>query len=608
MSGSTSGDGCNARVDPDRPAAPLLVTTAIEETWGDHEPIVFLGEWCRLYDRREVWKSRQHYVVGNHWDDRNKLKSDYNDLKGLHDRLLAGLVPAMNGYHRIERPLRYWQMILDPWLLTYVAVIWDRWECLRLAFAEHEQLQTIALNPDVTPEACADYDDFIQKILDDPWNHRLCLDIIRSNFSDRCRVSESAAKAVSSAKTAARASAGSIRRSVRQQAADFLDRCLGVVSSRDRVVFFQSYFPTAALVNLNLNLKQLPRSYRNEFGKPLTAGDPAAFDFRGWHRDGLSIKCAPANAFESFLTSRIVNDIPIAYMEGFSSLRARALRIPMKPRAILTANAHWHDSLFKLWSAEQVLNGVKFVCMEHGGGLYPSLYAMSFEEDIADVKTTWAVPFHKKQMRLPPNKLVTVRFQSSGKHLAVVGCEMPRYAYRADAAPKASQNLTGIIMVTDLCASLAEDILARMRIKPAQNQGWNTRQRFIDALGRDKISNEKDYYRFLSGARLIVCTYPQTNFSEAMTSGIPTVLLYSADLWETIPQLDPLLAMLRAAKIVFHDAQSAAAHINQIWADPLQWWSSPKVFRARNEFHLQALDLSGDWLGKWTAFIEEVVA
>ena len=603
MSGAVSGEVGRSRDRRDHP--PLLATTAIEETWGDHEPIVFLGEWCRLYDRREVWKNRPHCVVSNHWDDRNKLKSDYDDLKGLHDRLLAGLVPAMNGYHRIERPLRYWQMILDPWLLTYVAVIWDRWECLRLAFAEHEQLQTIALDPDVTPTGCADYDDFIRKILDDPWNHRLYLDIIRSNFSDRCSVSESAAKAASSAKTAARLSVGSLRRSARQKTADFLDRCLGTVQSRNRVVFFQSYFPAPALFRLNLHFGQLPRSYRSEFGNQPAAGIVDAFELQGRQRIRSSIKCKPANAFESFLTGRIVNDIPVAFMEGFSSLRARARRIPMKPKAILTANAHWHDSLFKIWSAEQVLGGVKFVCMEHGGGLYPSLYAMSFEEDIADVKTTWAVPFHKKQTRLPPNKLVTVRFRSSGKHLAIVGCELPRYAYRVDAAPKAGQNLTGITMVTDLCASLTEDIRACMRIKPAQNQGWNTRQRFIDALGRDNVSEEKNYYRFLSGARLIVCTYPQTSFSEAMVSGIPTVLLYPADLWETIPQLDPLLAMLRAAKIVFLDAQSAAAHINQIWAAPLQWWNSPDVLHARKEFHLQALDLSGDWLGKWAAFIEK---
>ena len=35
----------------------VLVTTALEETWPPHnQPVLFLGEWCRLYSRKLIWK------------------------------------------------------------------------------------------------------------------------------------------------------------------------------------------------------------------------------------------------------------------------------------------------------------------------------------------------------------------------------------------------------------------------------------------------------------------------------------------------------------------------------------------------------------------------
>ena len=32
-----------------------LITTADERTWKLDSPVLFLGEWCRLYDRNAVW-------------------------------------------------------------------------------------------------------------------------------------------------------------------------------------------------------------------------------------------------------------------------------------------------------------------------------------------------------------------------------------------------------------------------------------------------------------------------------------------------------------------------------------------------------------------------
>ena len=580
----------------------LLVTTALEETWGDTERLVFLGEWCRLYDRSAVWTRRSHEVVSNHWDDRKKLRRDYDYLKKLHDSLLAALVPAMNRQHHVERPLRYWQMIFDPWLLTYVAVMWDRWECLRVAFDEYDVLDTIVFDSRSPSEGFHDYEDFIAKILSDAWNHEVFRAIIDAHYSTRC-----VARAIPARQTTgATASPAEPRpRSLEYRVAAYIDGLLGKVWSGNRIVIFEGYFSRTSLARLNLNLGQPPRLFRNEFDWAAARLASTGIDPSVKSRDAIALDVSPQTHFEVFLFNRLVADIPRVYVEGFSSLRSRASQIPMRPKVIVTATAHWGNEIFKLWSAERVFDGAKLILMEHGGSFPPAFGAMSFEEDIADARILWVSAGHEKHVRLPPPKLEPIK--SSREYLAIIGSELPRYNYRADSMPKSAQCLSGYDMVCELYSLVDKELRSSVCIRPHPNWGWNTRQRLIDSLGKDKVSDERSYNGFLSRARLIVCTYPQTTFSEAMASGLPSLLLYPAHLWETAPRFDSLLDSLRSAQIVFHEAACAAAHISSIWADPDRWWNSPPVVRARQEFHRQMLALDGDWLREWTGYLNEAV-
>ena len=41
----------------------LLVTTALEETWEVDAPLLFLGEWCRAYNRKHIWSKMDAVVA-----------------------------------------------------------------------------------------------------------------------------------------------------------------------------------------------------------------------------------------------------------------------------------------------------------------------------------------------------------------------------------------------------------------------------------------------------------------------------------------------------------------------------------------------------------------
>ena len=69
----------------------LLITTALEETWGDGQPVLFLGEWCRRYSLKDHWSKMDAEVLPYHWNDRAKLYADYQYLREFYERLLRDL-------------------------------------------------------------------------------------------------------------------------------------------------------------------------------------------------------------------------------------------------------------------------------------------------------------------------------------------------------------------------------------------------------------------------------------------------------------------------------------------------------------------------------------
>ena len=134
--------------------------------------------------------------------------------------------------------------------------------------------------------------------------------------------------------------------------------------------------------------------------------------------------------------------------------------------------------------------------------------------------------------------------------------------------------------------------------------GWiNSGKRYALDLGKDKISKHATLREAFSNSKMIVCTYPQTTFSEAMHSGIPTILLYSEKYWPLPPQFDDLIEQLKLNKIIFTDPHEAAEHINTVWDHPDQWWQDPSTQKAVNYFFEMTGRVNDDWVDEWVGFL-----
>ena len=137
----------------------FLATTALEEFWDTTKPIVFLGEWCFLYDRRTFWEPLNGQLLESPFDNAKAGHAAYLYVNDIYERILPLLENALNTLHGTHYSQRYWRIVLGPWLQYYLPAIYDRYIHLKRALERYPDCTTIALSEDsfIVPTDTADF-------------------------------------------------------------------------------------------------------------------------------------------------------------------------------------------------------------------------------------------------------------------------------------------------------------------------------------------------------------------------------------------------------------------------------------------------------------------
>jgi len=562
--------------------ARFLVTTALEDTWpAEDVPVLFLGEWCRLYDRKSVWEKRDAVVAPYHWDDRQKLRKDYLYLKVLYEELLAELVTKLNKVHGVNYSVRYWRIIAGPWLGFFIQMLFDRWTMLcQVAHANDISGVRVRLSKDeqVVPNDMAA---FVQLFLSDTWNETIYGQLLSWMDIPVKKLDAKTEMLASPGNANAERFAYKFKHSLARMASH-----LSGAFCRDNEYFFiASYLPLNQDLLLQFKLGQLPKLWR-PVAAPAKPANPTARQW-GW--------AFPDNAddFPAIVRSMIPRHIPTAYLEGYSCLVAttKSLRWPKRPKAIFTSNSYCSDDVFKVWAADRVENGTPLIIGQHGGNF--GMAKWSFTEDhqaqIADKFLTWGWSDKRWKSVLPVGNLKgfgrSVVPDERGMAL-LVQMAMPRYSYHMYSIPVSRQWLSYFDdqcrFVKSLPKGLQEKILVRLYI---HDYGWGQKKRWIDNFPSIQIDDGSDSMASLmKRSRLYISTYNATTYLESLSLNFPTLIFWNKRHSELRPGVEPDFEMLRSVGI-FHDTpESAAHHMQSIWGDVAAWWSSASVQSARQRF------------------------
>ena len=108
-----------------------LITTEDESTWKFKQPVIFLGEWCRLYDRQHIWQNMDAKVARPYGLDINNRDIDDLKIKTLEKKLFSEFYQILNQNFHTNYSKRFWQIILGPWFKEILQLLLNRINTLK---------------------------------------------------------------------------------------------------------------------------------------------------------------------------------------------------------------------------------------------------------------------------------------------------------------------------------------------------------------------------------------------------------------------------------------------------------------------------------------------
>ena len=575
MMGSASGE-----------LRPVLVTTALEATWPKRQPVVFLGEWCLRYSRREAWQGLDYSVAPYHWDERDQIPEDLDYICDVYERLLPELALALNRIHGVDYSTRYWRIVAGWWLFFFSQIFFDRWQVLRDADARYPGSQLQRVIPSAAPPASLDMAAFLGDSREDSWNERLSADIAAQWTDITITELTSPHQAVKSSREDQ-----DRRRSRRNMASRFLYSGLrrAINWAGNRKIFYGEGV-ALQLDSLSLEVKcKLAVLLRQLPSVSVTEISSAAAPETSWRLWDLPLEKG-VDTFAEALAAAVPQYLPTCYLEGYAAASVLAERSwwRRRPRVIMTANAFSGDDRWAMWAAKQSELGTKLVIAQHGGHYGSGMWSATQMHEIAIsdryLSWGWDDPKEPRIYPAPATKLIGIKKEAreNGGTCLLVAATLPRQSDLVFSVPVASQFEAYIDEQFEFVRALRADAKDQLVARQSQHDhGWDVAERWRDRESLVKTdSGEQPIRRLLKNTRLFVATYNATTFLESFAYGVPTVIFWDPKFWELSDEASPYYDLLRSAAVLFDDPISCAEHVNAIWDDVPGWWLSPSVQEA----------------------------
>lgn len=556
----------------------LLVTTALEKTWGQTQQILFLGEWCKLYGRKKVWQAREYQTLEYNWGNKELLKADYEDLTKLYERFLPELAATLNRIHGTSHSEKYWRILVGPWLGFFIQILYQRWSSITKATDDFDITNTILLTDKEFYLVPNDMQEFATLFSGDEWNHYICGQIIRQQ--NKIKYSflnhEVVVQCINSESKRHSFSRGSKKLSL-----DILNGLLSPFKTDTDFFFIATGLPKVKEFILKLRLGQLPQYFLSD-GAPQICLD---VDRRQWKIEGFS-----HSNFESFLRKVIPSQIPKVYIEGYALAEklTTQIRWPKSPKIIFTAVGHVYDDLVKNYIAAKVEQGSCLVIGQHGGG---SFHAINFQtEHELTICNLYLSPgdgnvWHPKVRDV--GQIFARDWNSDPKGSGLLmQLDTPRFSYSISSTTQSDDFNKYLIdqfsFVDALPSKIRDCFIVRLHAADSgRGQKMQWKERFPSLVIDD---GHQHVHSLFAKSKLIVCTYAGTTYNQTLAANAPTVIFWNAKYEQLHETAKPLFNELIRVGIFHRTPESAAAHVTRVWSDVAGWWGSADLQEVREKY------------------------
>jgi len=564
-----------------------LITTADEQTWPEDkkQPILFLGEWCKLYSRKGNWKELNSKTHPHHWSDREKLYADYQEIQAIYEKTLSALAEKLNKIHQVNHSIRYWRILVGPWLRSFSGALFDRYSVLESLFSNNEKYVFSAVKQSCFSFVSNDSKESMGFQGRDDWNEFIYGQLITLHWLDKVEIIWIEQNKDSNIKEEV-STRVKIKARIRKALA-FINQ---LYIRNDSYFFINSYLPSKIESKLQKSLGQVPNIWK-PLPCPIVEYDD---DIRNQWK---ALDMGAVTNFEHALQVMIPLHIPTLYLEGYEVLNTAVKKLPWpkNPKAMFTSNNFWSDDMFKAWAASKTEIGTPLVIGQHGGAYGSNLFLQleAHETKIADKWLSWGWSDENRKNITPIAnlKIIDIQINHNPKGgVVMMESGAHRYPSLTLPAPVASQWLDYCNDQQTFLSELPDVLQQRVLLRLKRGSGdWIGGEGYWHEVMPEVAvdSGNKSIKEIIQDSRLCIVTYNATAHLETLAWNVPTIMFWNPEHWEINEQAKPYFDMLESVGIFHTTPQGAAQQMIKVWDNVESWWQSDKVQQARSTFVAQ---------------------
>ena len=574
----------------------FLATTALEEFWDVSKPMVFLGEWCLLYERRSYWEKINGRLLTSPYDKADAAENAYGYVNRLYEQILPVLGAKLNSIHGKSYSDRYWRILLGPWLQLYLPVVYDRFVHMKQAVDQYPNFTTIGLSATsfVVPTDTLDFACFLSE---DSYNLQLytkILGVLGKEFP--CKETGIPRNPLYGKL---------LKNSWQRKSVSYALKIFASVSAKlfRTTLLRNPYFPKQ--IEIQLASKKMGRILPN-WNQVIPCPQ---FQYDSNKRHVLRAVQVGDDEFGRCLSAMLFSDMPQCFVEGFCAVEDDARHLyPKKTEAIFSANSWYYDESFKQWAGMSAEKGTLLLGTQHGG-IYGGLKNMPSEDHetaIVDYYYSWGwerTDCPAKVIAMPATKLAGRKEIGADNHkqgILWAATSSQRNVVQLPFLPAHFQEY--LAWQIRFAKALPLETMREMRFRPhCENYAWGTVERMKDCIPDIRVESwELPFQTSLENCRLYVCDHLSTTFAEALAANKPTVLFCNPQTNRLRPAAQPYFDLLRECGILFDTPEAAASTVASAYDDVEAWWNTPERQKVVRTFCDRFARTSPDAITAWS--------
>lgn len=586
----------------------FLAFTALEEFWHTSEPMIFLGKWCKLSHRKFLWEKLDAEVLCSSHGDYDHVEA-YNYTIEIYEGLLPKIANWLNEIHKVENTLRYWRILIGPFLLIYIQIVYERLTHLKAAYALHPQLNSIGMAPKSYLTTINTHE-FLSLSSEDAWNQQLFtqLSILGFKAPDsyiefcwnadlKTRNKKISAPLISSKFTKIKQKL--LQWYIKFRGSKIIDVC-HYYHGFTKKNLYELFLVSKGRI-LSVASSQFPHKENIRDNKPNLL-----------IRDKIT-NITPLDGFSKLVLETLKINLPLNFIEYYQEASSIHLcSLPYQPGVILAGAAWVYNDQLKFWAARVAEQKTKLVGAQHGGG-YGALICHSYgllERSLTDVYISWG---WKSEMDVipMPSTFICKRFldcktsNQFGTLWATNSIARYPYSVSASAFNPESYLQWQLRFVEVLNPTVCSEML--MRLSPsADSHYFQDCQKMFPQLTIEVSNDSISFYPQLYNAKIFITDVFGTTFNYSLAFNIPTIIFLDPTVWALTDYAKPYFKALHEVGI-YHDCpESAAAMVNKIAANPIEWWGSERVQSARKFYCDTYARTSDHWLKEWSDLLVDI--